>query len=187
VVIRCRGIAGAHRGVSLFAQGLDEGLPARTGTDRGVDDQIGVVLGGDPGDLAAGAAGCGVLVVEDHQLHHVGSGLVRRLDRGIPPGLIHSLPGSLPRVVADEIRHEHNLGSHEATGASRVSPSLVTRAAIHRGLRVRPACRRAGGVAPRRSSGWDLGCRVAAEPSARAYRKGRSSTATRQAMHRPAS
>ena len=34
--------------------------------------------------------------------------------------------------VADEIRHEHNhYLPHEATGASRVRPSLVTRAAIH--------------------------------------------------------
>ncbi|HEX9357228.1 MAG TPA: hypothetical protein VF933_25830 [Streptosporangiaceae bacterium] len=80
----------------MFAQGPDEGLPARTGTDLGDDDQIGVVLGGDPGGLATGAAGCGVLGVEDHQPHHAGIGPVRRLHRGIPPGLIRSLPESHP-------------------------------------------------------------------------------------------
>jgi hypothetical protein len=81
----------------VFAQSLDEGLPAWTGTDLGDDDQIGVVLGGDPGGLVTGAAGCGVLGVENHQPHHAGIGPVRRLHRQTPPGLIHSLPDSQPR------------------------------------------------------------------------------------------
>jgi hypothetical protein len=41
--------------VSVLTQGLDEAPSAGTGANLGDDDQIGILLGGDPVGLAAGA------------------------------------------------------------------------------------------------------------------------------------